>query len=526
MPEAHSIVLPELAGAADVVRHHARVRPDAVALVFQDEQITYAQLDALSSQCAQALIAAGVTPGDRVGTLARGNADFFVLWFGCLKAGACLNPVNWRLAPPEVAFILQDAGCRLAVVGADYAGMIEDLSGDLADLQTRIQFEPGHAHWPGFRDWIGAHSAIDPQRPVQGDDDVIQLYTSGTTGLPKGVQLTEANYAACFRSASTAWALIEPGDAVLICMPLFHVAGANLGILGLLMGGRCIVMREVDIGLMLRLFGEHGVRHAFLAPAIINMVLQHPEQAQADLSRLDYVYYGASPISEEVLTRAQARFGSRFMQLYGLTETIGGGSYLPPESHDPALGKLRSCGVPSPGYEIRIRVDGRNAEVGEVGEIEIRSEGVMKGYWNRPDATAQSIDAEGWFRSGDAGFFDADGYLFIHDRVKDMIVSGGENIYPAEVENALMSHPSVADAAVIGVPDDRWGEGVKAIVVLRPGSDPDPQSIIAHSRTLIAGYKTPKTIDFIDVLPRNPSGKVLRRELREPYWQGNERRVG
>ena len=526
MPEAQSIVLPELSCAADVVRHHARVRPGAVALVFQEEQITYAELDALSSQCAQALIAAGVKPGDRIGTLARGNADFFVLWFGCLKAGACLNPVNWRLAPPEVAFILKDAGCRLIVVGAEYAGMIGGLSEELPDLSTRIQFEPGHPSWPGFRDWIGAHPAVDPQRPARADDDVIQLYTSGTTGLPKGVQLTEASYAACFRSASTAWALIEPDDAVLVCMPLFHVAGANLGMLGLLMGGRCIIMREVDVGLMLRLFGEHGVRHAFLAPAIINMVLQHPEQAQADLSQLDYVYYGASPISEEVLTRAQARFGSRFMQLYGLTETIGGGCYLPPEAHDAALGKLRSCGRPSPGYEIRVRIAGRDAEVGEVGEIEIRSEGIMKGYWNRPDATAQSIDAEGWFRSGDAGFFDSDGYLFIHDRVKDMIVTGGENVYPAEVENALMSHPAVADAAVIGVPDDRWGEAVKAIVVLRPDAVKDPEDVIAHCRTLIAGYKTPKTIDFIDVLPRNPSGKVLRRELREPYWQGRERRVG
>jgi fatty-acyl-CoA synthase len=214
------------------------------------------------------------------------------------------------------------------------------------------------------------------------------------------------------------------------------------------------------------------------------------------------------------------------MQLYGLTETIGGGCYLPPEAHDPVLGKLRSCGRPSPGYEIRVRIDGRDAEVGEVGEIEIRSEGVMKGYWNRPEATAQSIDDEGWFRSGDAGFFDPDGYLFIHDRVKDMIVTGGENVYPAEVENALMSHPAVADAAVIGVPDDRWGEAVKAIIVLRSGVTLDPDSIIAHCRAQIAGYKTPKTIDVIDVLPRNPSGKVLRRELREPYWLGRERRVG
>jgi fatty-acyl-CoA synthase len=214
------------------------------------------------------------------------------------------------------------------------------------------------------------------------------------------------------------------------------------------------------------------------------------------------------------------------MQLYGLTETIGGGTYLPPEAHDPALGKLRSCGKPSPGYEVRVRIEGRDAAANEVGEIEIRSAGVMKGYWNRADATAEAVCPEGWFRSGDAGFFDEDGYLFIHDRVKDMIVSGGENIYPAEVENALFSHPDVADAAVIGVPDAKWGEAVKAIVVLRPGAPPDPAGVIAHCRPLIAGYKIPKSVDFIEALPRNPSGKVLRRELRAPYWQGQGRNVG
>nr|QQZ49772.1 AMP-binding protein [Phenylobacterium glaciei] len=211
--------------------------------------------------------------------------------------------------------------------------------------------------------------------------------------------------------------------------------------------------------MLLALTGQHRIRHAFLAPALINMLLQHPSMETADLSTLEHVYYGASPISEEVLKRAQDRFGSEFSQLYGLTETIGGGAYLPPSAHDPKLGKLRACGKPSPGYEVRIRLDGRDAQTGEVGEIEIRSPGIMKGYWNRPDATAQAIDAQGWFRSGDAGFFDADGYLFIHDRVKDMIVTGGENVYPAEVENALFAHPDVADAAVVGVPDDRWGGG-------------------------------------------------------------------
>ncbi|MDP3852624.1 long-chain-fatty-acid--CoA ligase [Phenylobacterium sp.] len=509
---------------ADVARHHALARPEAQALWFEGEAISYAQFDALSSQCAQALLGAGVQAGDRVGTLAKGNADFFVLWFGCLKIRACLTPVNWRLAPPEIAFILKDAGCKLLVVGRDYAETLAGL--DLPDLSTVIQFEPGHPERQGFRAWIGAHPAIDPKLAALPDDDVIQLYTSGTTGLPKGVQLTETNYLASFEGATKVWAKFTPGDGVLVAMPLFHVAGANLGMLSLMQGARAVIMREVDIGLLLELIEEHRIKHAFMAPAIINMVLQHPAQGEADLSSLRHIYYGASPISEEVLTRAQARFGADFMQLYGLTETIGGGTYLPPEAHDPALGKLRACGKPTPGYEIRIRLDGRDAAVGEVGEIEIRSSGIMKGYWNRPEATAEAICPQGWFRSGDAGYFDVDGYLFIHDRVKDMIVSGGENIYPAEVENALMGHPAVADAAVIGVPDERWGEAVKAVVVLRPGAEADTASIIEHCRGQIAGFKTPKSVDYVAVLPRNPSGKVLRRELRDPYWQGRTRNVG
>jgi fatty-acyl-CoA synthase len=222
-----------------------------------------------------------------------------------------------------------------------------------------------------------------------------------------------------------------------------------------------------------------------------------------------------------------ARFGCCFTQLYGLTETIGGGTALSFADHDPARGKLRACGKPWGDYEVRIGAEhGRVAETGEVGEIQIRSKGVMKGYWNRPDATAEAIDAEGWFSTGDAGFFDPDGYLFIHDRVKDMIVSGGENIYPAEVENALFSHPDVADAAVIGVPDERWGEAVKAVVVLHAGAEFDPAALIAHCRERIAVYKSPKSVDVVHALPRNPSGKVLRRELRAPYWAGRDRNVG
>ncbi len=514
----------EIHCVADVARQWAAKAPDAVALWFEGRETTYGALDRASSRCANALIAAGVKPGDRVGVLAKGNDDFFVLWFGCLKARACLTPVNWRLAPPEIAFILSDAGAEVLICGETFAELADTIAGDTPAVRHRVQFEPGHASWPDFRAWIGAYPDADPRLASDSQDDVIQLYTSGTTGLPKGVQLSEANYEAVFISATQRWARFEEGDAVLVALPLFHVAGANMAMLGLLQGARAIVMRETDAGKIIHLIGEHGIKQAFMVPALINMVLQHPTCATADFGPLEQVYYGASPISEEVLKRAQDRFGASFTQLYGLTETIGMGTYLSPEAH--AEGRLRACGVPSPLVEVRIKAEHGPAAPMEVGEIEMRSPGVMKGYWNRPDATAEAIDAEGWFRTGDAGFFDEAGYLFIHDRVKDMIVSGGENVYPAEVENALFSHPAVADAAVIGVPDERWGEAVKAVIVLRPGAEADPTALIAHCRGLIAGYKIPKSVDFTDVLPRNASGKVLRRELRKPYWEGLGRLVG
>jgi fatty-acyl-CoA synthase len=268
------------------------------------------------------------------------------------------------------------------------------------------------------------------------------------------------------------------------------------------------------------------VAYAFLAPVLINMLLSTPGVEAADFSALEKFFYGASPISEDVLLRAKARLKLQLHPAVWANRNGGRGTYLKPEAHDPALGKLRACGVPWPEFEVRIVTpEGVAAGVGEVGEIQLRSAAVMKGYWNRPEATADAIDADGWFKTGDAGFTDSDGYVFIHDRVKDMIVTGGENVYPAEVENAIFGHPAVSDVAVIGVPDERWGEAVKAIVVLRSGVEPDTAGIIAYARERIAGYKAPKSVDYAEMLPRNPSGKVLRRELRAPYWAGRERQV-
>ena len=522
------IDLSEIRAVADVARVQAKTRPDAPAIWFEGRTTTFGELDKLANRCAQALLAQGLKPGDRVAVLSKNNDDFFALWLGAAKARVTLAPVNFRLAPPEVAFIVKDAGAKLLVCGADFAGIVDMILSDCPDLRGLVQFEEGHPRWPSLRQWIGEHPASDPKLPSRPDDDVIQLYTSGTTGLPKGVQLTEANYLALFELALQAgWANYDVGKTNLVCMPLFHVAGVNTGLLALLQGVRIVVMKDVDPALMLRLFEEQEIAYAFLAPTIINMLLQTPGIETADFSKLERVFYGASPIAEDTLKKAKARFDADFTQLYGLTETIGAATYLPPEDHAEGRGKLRSCGVPWPGFDIRVVTpQGAVGKPGEVGEVQIRGPGIMKGYWARKEATAEAIDAEGWFKSGDAGYFDDEGYLYIHDRVKDMIVTGGENVYPAEVENALFSHPSVADAAVIGVPDERWGEAVKAIVVLKPGFEADPDGVIAHCRGKIAGYKVPKSVDFTTVLPRNPSGKVLRRELRKPYWEGHERLVG
>lgn len=516
----------EIRTVADIMRVQARHTPDAIAQVFEDRRTSYGELNDRASRVAQGLIAEKCVKGTRVGFIGKGSDRYFEMLYGATKAGAVPVAVNWRLAPPEIAFILNDAGVEVLFVGEEYYDTIEKLETECKSVRRVIALDGGHKSWPSFDEWRDSFPAKDPMIELLPDDDVIQLYTSGTTGHPKGVQLTNANYVSVFKQgALSGWSDWKREDTVLVCMPLFHVAGVNIGIIGHLYGAQNIVLKDIDPKLMLKLIEKERITIAFIVPAVILFLLMDPEIKTTDVSSLRQLLYGASPIAEELLKQAQDTFKADFVQLYGLTETTGGATHLPPDAHMPGKNKLRSCGLPNPDMEIAIFDDNdQPLPAGKVGEIVIRGGSVMKGYWNREAATEEALRG-GWFRSGDAGYFDEDGYLFIYDRVKDMIVSGGENIYPAEVENALFGHPAIADVAVIGVPDEKWGEAVKAMVVLKPDQKATADEIIDFTRERIARYKVPKTVEFVTVLPRNPSGKILRRELRAPYWEGRERMI-
>ena len=348
--------------------------------------------------------------------------------------------------------------------------------------------------------------------------------------MPKGVVLSHrngTNMRPRLRDAGIYWYAAEPGDSVILAMPYGHIAGVGTATGAILAGQELIVHAEFDPALTIADVERYRVKWLFLVPAALRIMLAHPAAGRADFSSVRGLTYGASPIPLDLLREGVERLGCAFAQLYGLTETWGTVVSLAPEDHGPGKEALmRSAGRALPGVELRILgEDGAALPPGETGEVAIRAESVMLGYHGKPEETARVLDADGWFRTGDAGMLDANGYLYIQDRIKDMIITGGENVYPAEVESALYGHPDISDVAVIGVPDEKWGEAVKAVVVPRDGAALGEEDVIAYAKERIAGFKAPKSVDFIAELPRNPSGKILRRALREPYWQGRERQV-
>ena len=509
----------------EMLRWRARLDPHGVALSCEGRDTTARELDRRSSRVASALIAAGLAPGDRVCVLDKGHDEFFEVLFGIAKAGGVYTPVNWRLAPPEIAFVLNDAEAPVVFVGEAFADALASVESELAKLRRVVCWGEPREGWVPYAEFRDSGSQEDPHRDTAPDETAWQLYTSGTTGHPKGAELTHENLCEVVPLGSSGFGAARPGDPALVCMPLYHIGGSGYALALFHAGARLVVLREADPGRILEAIQSEGVRYAFFVPALMNFLLQHPRCAYTDFSSLQTLLYGASPIPEDLLAACIETFGCEFVQGYGLTETTGAVVLLPARDHVPGNPRLRACGLPVFGSEIRI-VDtaGHQCSTGEVGEIIVRGPMVMKGYYNRPEANEEAI-REGWFHSGDVGYVDEDGYVYIHDRVKDMIVSGGENVYPAEVESVLFAHPDIADVAVIGVPDERWGEAVKAVVVRSGGADVDEAALVDFAKRQLAGFKCPRSVDFVEELPRNPTGKILKRELREAYWEGRDRRV-
>lgn len=519
-----------LATLPAAIRHFARERPQSVIYAFEGRETTFTDFDRNTDRVAQALLARGLKAGERIAYVGKNSDHYFELLFGAAKIGAVMVPVSWRLALPEMQYVLEHADAALVFVGPESCAAMHKMQPELPLVRGIVLMEEAEGDWPAYADWREAQPAIPPDHVAKPLDVVLQLYTSGTTGRPKGVMLMHRNLTSCTEislSDGADWSRWDADDISLIAMPVAHIGGSGWGVHGMLAGCKGVVAREFDPSKVLDFIEHDRVSKLFLVPVAMQIVLRDPRARRVDYSRLKYVLYGASPIPAALLREGMEVFGCGFVQQYGMTETTGTIVALAPEDHTPAdVLRMRAAGKAMPGSEVAVvGPDGQRLPPGDVGEVVIRSPQNMAGYWKQPEDTARSIDADGWLHSGDAGYMDEDGYLYIHDRVKDMIISGGENIYPAEVESVIYGHPAVADVAVIGVPDEKWGEAVKAIVVLRPGATPDRDGIIAWARERVAGFKVPKSIDFIEAMPRNASGKLLRRTLREPYWAGRTRQV-
>ena len=516
---------------ADITRTQAAEHSAKPALICDDRTLTYAELDAECCRVANALIAAGAGSQDRVGFIGKNIAEYFTLTFGAAKINAVTVAVNWRLAAPEMAYILDNAEAKVVVIEEEFLGLLDAMELPRNPLVVIVGDGGEHLEYSA---WIDGQPETDPAYPSGEDDTGIQLYTSGTTGLPKGAELSNRNFFSIVGPVSGMIGL-HADSVILHVLPLFHIGGSGVAIVGLFSGCTNVVHRDVDPGRIFADIPGYGVTAAFMVPALLQVLPMMPGASDVDFSSLETILYGASPITEEVLVASMALLKCPHAQAYGLTETTGVITLLVAEDHDPGGPRaklLRSAGKPVPGVELRI-VDtdsGEDVRDGEVGEIWCRTVQNLKGYWRNTEATDEVFpegrdeNGLGWFRTGDAGYLE-DGYLFIHDRVKDMIVSGGENVYPAEIENALMAHPSVADVAVIGIPSERWGESPLALIIPVEGTDLSDEELIEHCRERLARFKLPSAVERVSAIPRNPSGKILKTELRKPYWEGHDRQV-
>ena len=518
-------------GLTQGLHRNSRQKPDAIATVFKGRRRTWREVRDRAARFAAVLQQQGMQQGSRVGMLGL-NSDYYMDYMlGTWWGGGALNPINIRWAPAEVAYSLDDCDTRILLVDEHFRNWGPDLRSRSRVLEVLIYVGDGPAP-DGMLHLDTMMAQVEPIACADagGEDLSGVFYTGGTTGFPKGVMLS--HNALTFNAVSNLLELsYEDNDIVLGVAPIFHQAGMCIVVRSIVRGCTTVFVEVFDPAEILRLIQEEHATFTLLVPTMIQRLLDHPDFAKYDLTSMRRILYGASPIGEGLLLKALERLpGMQLCQGYGMTETGGPYTLLPWAAHQPVDGnpnpRLRSAGRPAWGFDLRV-VDPAGDEVPcrQIGEIVTRSDGLMLGYWGRPDETASAL-RNGWMYSGDAGYVDEEGFVFIVDRVKDMIVTGGENVYSAEVESALSKHPGVASCAVIGVPSQKWGEAVHAVIVEREGAELTLDVIRSHCKQLIAGYKCPVSLELRDSMPLSGAGKLLKHKLREPYWVGYDRRIG
>ena len=514
---------PEIRTVGQYPEYWARHDPDRAALRTLGRTVSFGEFDRIANRVANYLSARVEQPQTLVGFLGRNSLDFYFALFGAAKTRSGLVIYNWRLSPLELSAQIDDSGARVAIVDRDCAA--------LWSAACALLREPPETIWiddqTSLESMASEHPSQPPAEYVELEDIAFQLYTSGTTGKPKGVMLTHGatNHMRLCEHLEPAFSW-RAGDSFVNGLPNFHLLHIGIMLQCLYSGVTIDIVRQFDPAAMLDAITRMKPTLLTLTPTMLQMLLDHPAAAVTDFSSIRLTLYAGSPISLGLIKRAITVMPGQFMQFYGSTEAGGATMLLRPSEHDlENEQKLQSCGRPLPLIDLRI-VDAHGDDVpeGERGELLIRQPSITKGYWRQPDLTADVI-RHGWYRSGDIARRDADGLYYIVDRAKDMIVSGGENIYSAEVENALSTHPAVASVAVIGVPDARWGECVKALVSAKPGQAIVEADLIAYCRNRLAAYKVPKSIDEMDEFPLVPSGKVSKKDLRAPFWKDHQRNV-
>jgi acyl-CoA synthetase (AMP-forming)/AMP-acid ligase II len=517
-------------GITQSIKRVEQQNPRGCATVFGNRTRRWEEFTARVARLAGGLQSLGVARGDRVAILGL-NSDRYLEYYAAVPwAGAVVVPLNTRWSAPENIYALNDSGATVLLIDDAFASMASPILADARCVREVIYMgeSSAPAGMASYEPLIEGSAPISDAARSGGDLAGI-FYTGGTTGFPKGVMLSHGSLWASAAAAIT-FAPLIPDPVVLHAAPMFHLAAFG-GVMGaLLTGARHVIIPRFDPGLVLESIERNKVTNVALVPTMIRMLVTHSNLPTANLSSLRYLGYGASPMPEALLREAmRALHGCQFFQAYGQTELSPVATILGPEYHTfegPKAGKLASAGRVSPCCEVHV-VDAAGSEVprGTVGEIRVRGLNAMLGYWNKPEETAATL-RDGWVHTGDAGWMDEEGFLYIVDRVKDMIISGGENVYTAEVENACVSHPAVSQCAVVGIPNDDWGEAVHAIVILKDGQQVTAADLIAHCHSLIAGYKCPRSIEFrTEPLPLSGVGKVLKRELRKPYWEGRNRQV-